>query len=150
MATPALRNSILMAFSFALIFSHTSSTTCIKLTSAWIKMYSPSELSVLHSERIRSPASWERPIKYARGWRECFANCLRVASPIPLVAPTKTAMRFGGKVEAIKAFEDWTEERVTIVMPAGYKAAGCIYLLIVSKKMPCQGVLSLVIFHAFG
>ena len=65
-------------------------------------------------------------MKYARGRRECFANCLSVASPIPLVAPTKTATRSGGKVEAIKEFEDWTEESETIVMPAGDKAAGLI------------------------
>ena len=52
---------------------------------------------------------------------ECFANCLRVASPIPLVAPTKTATRFGGRVEEMREFDDWIEERVTIVVLVGYK-----------------------------
>ena len=61
-------------------------------------------------------------MKYARGWRECFANCLRVASPIPLVAPTKTATRFEGSVEAMREFEVWTEEKETIVMQTGKDA----------------------------
>ena len=34
------------------------------------------------------------------------------------MAPTKTATRFGGRVDAMREFEDWTEERVTIVIPA--------------------------------
>ena len=53
---------------------------------------------------------------------ECFANCLRVASPIPLVAPTKTATRFGGRVEEMREFEDWIEGRATIVVLGGHKA----------------------------
>ena len=61
-------------------------------------------------------------MKYARGWRGFFASCLRVASPIPLVAPTKTTTRFRGRVDAMREFEDWTEEIVTIVIPAGNKA----------------------------
>ena len=116
LGNPALRNRTLIIFSFALIASHTSSTTRIKLTSAFTNIYSPSGLSALHSATIRFPASWERPTKYARGWRECFANCLRVASPIPLVAPTKTATRCGGRADVIKRLDDWTWERVTIVL----------------------------------
>ena len=61
-------------------------------------------------------------MKYARGRRECLANCLSVASPIPLVAPIKTATRFGGRVEAMREFEDWTEEKETIVTQAGNDA----------------------------
>ena len=61
-------------------------------------------------------------MRYARGRRECFANCLSVASPIPLVAPTKTATRFGGRAEAMREFEDWIEEKETIVTEAGNDA----------------------------
>ncbi len=34
-----------------------------------------------------------------------LANCFNVVSPMPLVAPTKTATRPGGRVEAMQEFE---------------------------------------------
>jgi len=40
----------------------------------------------------------------------CRANCLMVASPMPAVAPVKTATRLGGRL----ALEVWTVERDTI------------------------------------
>ena len=42
-----------------------------------------------------------------------MANCRSVVSPIPLVAPTKTATR-PGRMEAIPVFEVWMFERETI------------------------------------
>ena len=33
---------------------------------------------------------------------------------MPLVAPTKTATRLGGRVEEMRELEDWTAERETI------------------------------------
>lgn len=54
-------------------------------------------------------------MKYARGDRAERANSFRAASPMPLVAPTKTATRPVGSVLAIRAFEDWTSDRETIL-----------------------------------
>lgn len=64
---------------------------------------------------MRAAASCERPMKYARGDRAERANSFRVASPMPFVAPTKTATRPDGSVLAIWAFEDWTSGRETIL-----------------------------------
>ena len=112
---PMLRNKRFTEFSLLLISRQTSSTVRIKLVSALMKMYSPSEFSALHSAAMRSPASWERPTKYTRGWRAYLANCLSVVSPIPLVAPTKTAIRPGGRVEGMREFEDSMSGRETMV-----------------------------------
>lgn len=43
-----------------------------------------------------------------------FANCLSVVSPIPLVAPTKTATSLGGSVDEIRELDDWIADRETI------------------------------------
>lgn len=63
LATPGLRNHRFMNFSFCFIWVQTASTFRIKLTSALMKRYSPPALSVLRSVRIRSAASWDRPMK---------------------------------------------------------------------------------------
>lgn len=64
---------------------------------------------------MRAAASCDRPMKYARGDRAERANSFKAASPMPLVAPTKTATRPAGSVSAMWAFEDWTSGRETIL-----------------------------------
>lgn len=112
--TPALRNRISKAFSFAFISLQISSTTRIKLTSAFMKIYSPPGLSAWHSATMRSAASWDRPTKYARGLYEYWANFFSVISPIPLVAPTKRAIRPVGNVVGMRELEARMIERDTI------------------------------------
>lgn len=116
---PGLRNKRLSAFSLLLMSRQMSSTVQIRLVSALMKLYLPSEFRALHSAAMRSPASCDRPTKYTRGSRACLANCFSEVSPTPLVAPTKTATRPGGRAEAIRELEDWTSVRETIVWYEG-------------------------------
>lgn len=120
----ALKNKTFRLSSFLLISSQTRSTTLIRLTSARMNVYSPPGFRVLHSATMRSPASCDRPRKYARGLTVCFANCLSVASPMPLVAPTKRATRVEGKVEEIRELEVRIVDRGAIVKGGGGGGGG--------------------------
>jgi hypothetical protein len=111
---PQLRKRMLILFSLLRISRQAASTFRIRLTSAWMKMNSPSGFNWRHSAVMRAAASCERPMKYARGDRADRANSFRAASPMPFVAPTKTATR-PGSVVAIWEFEDWTSGRETIL-----------------------------------
>lgn len=52
------------------------------------------------------PSFLGTPNKITRGWRACLANCFKLDSPIPFVAPTKTVTRSGGSIQPIREFED--------------------------------------------
>lgn len=112
---PQLRKRMLILFSLLWILRQTASTFRIRLTSALMKVNSPSGFNCRHSAVMRAAASCERPMKYARGDRDERANSFRAASPMPFVAPTKMATRPAGSVVAIWAFEDWTSGKETIL-----------------------------------
>lgn len=68
--------------------------------------------------------------RYKRGvGGKCFANCLRVPSPIPLVAPSKIATRPGGREEAIRESGDQTWMRATIAITAACHGKGRLLCL---------------------
>jgi hypothetical protein len=104
-----------MALSLFFSSRQTSSTLRIRLTSALMKINSPSGFSCRHFAAIRAAASWERPMKYARGDCADRANSVKAASPIPFVAPTKTATRPAGSVLDTFAFDDCTSGKETIL-----------------------------------
>jgi hypothetical protein len=112
---PQLRKRMLILFSLLWSSRQTESTFRIRLTSAFMKVNSPSGFNCRHSAVMRAAASCERPMKYARGDRVERANSFRAASPMPFVAPTKTATRPAGSVLAIWAFEDCTSGSDTML-----------------------------------
>lgn len=70
-----------------------------------MKWYFPAGLMACSSAVMRRADRSERPTKQTRGWTACRANCFMVASPMPLVPPTKTATSPGGRHSGMSAFD---------------------------------------------
>lgn len=98
----------------SMIRSHMTSTFRSKERSACTKIKVPSGHDRRHSSIIIDARTLFLPIIYTIGYRVFVASALSVDSPIPLVAPAKTATR--RSVLAFKAeFDRRTSVRLTII-----------------------------------
>ena len=117
---PVLRKRRLRWRSRAWMSRQMASTFFSSEVSDWMNVKEPLGFEAWHSLAMRAPASSERPMKYTRGLVVWRANCLRVASPMPLVAPTKTATRLLVREVRIWALEAWMALRETMMVVLEY------------------------------